>query len=62
MAAPLICMVFYRNFMGIMFFLSFYVYSKSPSRYMGKRNLPAPPEILGRQEWSVLSSWPKEES
>lgn len=29
---------------------------------MGKRNLPAPPKILGRQEWSVLSSRPKEES
>lgn len=29
---------------------------------MGKRNLPTPPKTLGRQEWSVLSSWPEEES
>lgn len=29
---------------------------------MGKRNLPTPPKILGRQEWPVLSSWAEEES
>lgn len=32
------------------------------SRHMGKRNLPTTPKILGRQEWSVLSSCPEEES
>lgn len=54
----------HRDFMVIMFspILFLWISFKFSSRHMGKCNPPTPPKMLGRQECSVLSSWPEEES